>query len=146
MYKIYQTIVDRHHGNCMQAAIASLFELPLNKVPNFIELGDQWFMIMYNFIKEQGYEFTGTLYNYNRFRIINNKKGVKTANLKTIFYKLKRMEGVNGYFFASVYSPKYYNPNEDPATTHAVIIDKNLNIVHDVNPENKGVYQQLMNN
>ncbi len=49
------------------------------------------------------------------------------------------MEGVDGYFYASVYSPKYYNPNDNPPVTHAVIIDKNLNIIHDVNPENSNV-------
>ncbi len=134
MIKVYQTIVDKGHGNCMQAAIASLFELPLEQVPNFIELGDKWFSEMYNFCKSQGYTINGTLYNYNRYRIINKKTGHTTAPFKTRFCNLKKMEGVRGYFYASVYSPKYYNPNENPATTHAVIIDKNLNIVHDVNP------------
>lgn len=140
MIKIYQTIIDKGHGNCMQAAIASLFEVPLETVPHFLEHGENWFSIMYEFINKQGYDFDGTLYNYNRWRIINKREGVPTAKgLRNRFNKIKKMEGVKGYFYASVYSPKYYDPNEKSPTTHAVIIDKNFNIVHDVNPNNNNL-------
>lgn len=139
MIKIYQTIIDKGYGNCMQAAIASLFEVNLENVPDLKSLGYDWFSGLSSFIKERGYEFNGTLYNYNRWRIINEKKGVPTVHIKTKLNKIKEMEGVKGYFYASVYSPKYYDPNEDPAVTHAVIIDKDFNIVHDVNPENSGI-------
>ena len=140
MIKVYQTIIDKGHGNCMQAAIASLFELSLDDVPNFIEFGHDWSQIMYEFIKKQGYDFDGTLYNYNRYRIINERKNQSTVKgFKNRFHIIKNMKGVNGYFYASVYSPKYYNSNEDPATTHAVIIDRDYNIVHDVNSENTNI-------
>ena len=140
MIKVYQTIIHNGHGNCMQAAFASLFNLSLDAVPNFKELGHDWHKGMFDLIKEQGYDYQGCLYNYNKWRIINKREGVPTAKgLRSRSYKLKEMEGVNGYFYASVYSPKYYNPNDKPPTTHAVIIDKDLNIVHDVNPENGGV-------
>jgi hypothetical protein len=137
MIKIYQSIVDIKHGNCMQAAIASLFELSLEKVPHFLELGENWFEAFYNFIREQGYDFDGTLYNYNQWRIINKREGVKTSKeLRNRLHKIKKMKGVKGYFFASVYSPKYYDSKDKSPITHAVIIDKNFNIVHDVNPAN----------
>jgi hypothetical protein len=139
MHKIYQTIINKGYGNCMQAAIASLFEIKLEEVPDLKALGHNWFSALWNFIKERDYQYDGCLYNYNRYRIINKKRGVETIHLKTKFNKIKKMEGVNGYFYASVYSPKYYNSNEDPAITHAVIIDKNFNIVHDVNPENQNI-------
>lgn len=139
MIKVYQTIVDKGHGNCMQAAIASLFELPLEKVPHFLECKN-WFETFYNFVREQGYEFDGTLYNYNQWRIINKRMGRPTAKgLRTRLYKIKKMEGVKGYFYASVYSPKYYNQKDNPPVTHAIIIDKDFNIVHDVNPTNNGL-------
>ena len=139
MIKVYQTIVDKGHGNCMQAAIASLFELPLEKVPHFLE-SKNWFELFYNFVREHGYDFDGTLYNYNQWRIINKREGVATAKgLRSRLYKIKKMEGVKGYFYASVYSPKYYDPKDKPPITHAVIIDKNFNIVHDVNPANEGL-------
>jgi len=136
MIKIYQTIIDKGHGNCMQAAIASLLELSLESVPNFISLGHDWFKTYYQFLLKHGYEYQGSLYNNNQYRIINKRKGISSAKLRTKFYRLKQMEGVKGYFYASVYSPKYYNTNDKPPVTHAVIIDKKLNIMHDVNPEN----------
>jgi|ERR1035437_5593358 hypothetical protein len=139
MIKVYQTIVDKGHGNCMQAAIASLLELSLEKVPHFLESGQKWFEIFYAFIREQGYDYDGCLYNYNQWRIINKREGVPTAKLRNRLHKIKKMKGVKGYFFASVYSPKYYDPNDKPPVTHAVIIDKNFNIIHDVNPANDGL-------
>lgn len=45
--------------------------------------------------------------------------------------------GVNGYFYCSVLSPKYFS--WEHMGTHAVICDKNFNIVHDPNPEYKGI-------
>jgi hypothetical protein len=140
MIKVYQTIIDKGYGNCMQAAMASLFELPLEAVPNFKEYGQDWWREMMSFVRQQGYEFDGTLYNYNQYRIINKREGVPTAKgLRNRFHKIKNMKGVHDYFYARVYSPKYYNPEDKPPTTHAVIIDKDFNIVHDVNPNNKGL-------
>jgi len=136
MIKIYQTIVDKNHGNCIQAVIASLFELPLEKVPHFLEFGHDWFSVFYAFIREQEYDYDGCLYNYNRWRIINKREGVPTVKLRNRLNNIKKMDGVKGYFYASVYSPKYYDPKDKLPITHAVIIDKNFNIVHDVNPAN----------
>ncbi len=139
MIKVYQTIIDKGHGNCMQAAIASLFELPLEEVPHFLEFKDEWFSIFHKFIFNKGYKFDGTLYNYNQWRLINKRKNEPTLSHRTRFYKLKHMEGVRGYFYASVYSPLYYNVNDKLPITHAVIINKNCNIIHDVNPLNANV-------
>ena len=36
MKKNFQTVVNKGNGNCMQAAIASLLDLELEDVPNFI--------------------------------------------------------------------------------------------------------------
>jgi hypothetical protein len=130
MIKNYQTIVDAGKGNCMQAAVASLLDMPLEKVPNFIEFGQNWFSTFYNFLKENDYEYNGTLYNhYNNLRLSPNDDVVNQ------FKELENEEGINGYFFGVVYSPKYYNPNDASPKTHAVIVDKNFNVVYDVNPE-----------
>lgn len=141
MKKVYQTIIDVDHGNCMQAAIASLLDLELNDVPNFIEYKHNWATEFFKFLKEKGYNWDATLYNinYNKLRgYITEKK------YKTHFYKLKNIKGVNGYFYAAVLSPKYYDKTKIKdknyrAPQHAVIIDKNLNIIHDPNPN----YQNL---
>jgi hypothetical protein len=130
MKKIFQTIVDKDHGNCMQAAIASLFEIDLEEVPNFIELKEGWAGALFQFLKERDYTFDGTLYSY-----LDNKRLYPNDKSENRFDEIKNMEGVNGYFFATVYSPKYYNVNNKNLTTHAVIIDKDFNIVHHVNSE-----------
>lgn len=135
MIKVYQTIIDRHIGNCMQAAIASLFEKSLEEVPNFKALKEMWFSAIYEFVEKQGYEFEGTLYNNKLY--LKNKLHVEGNNDR--FPEIKEMTGVNGFFFATVYSPKYYNPNDESPATHAVIIDKNFNIVHDPNPNYKDI-------
>lgn len=136
MKKVYQTIIDIGHGNCMQAAIASLLELELEEVPHFKE-EDSWFMSMFRFVQKYGYEIDGTLYN-KKNGIMN---GTLLGHYQDRFDQIKDMEGVNGYFYAAVYSPKYHMLAEHlkDAVTHAVVIDKDFNIVHDPNPENQGL-------
>lgn len=136
MIKVYQTIIDQGHGNCMQAVIASLFELPLEAVPHFKE-EESWFLSLYKFVQKYDYDIQGTLYNKTDGLI----KGTLMEKYCDRFEEIREMEGVKGYFFASVYSPKYYLLAEQrkDSATHAVIIDKDFNIVHDPNPE----YQNL---
>ena len=55
MKKVFQTIVDKRHGNCMQAAVASLFDLELEEVPNFIELKEGNSGVL-NYFWEKGYD------------------------------------------------------------------------------------------
>ena len=114
MKKIYQTIVDKGHGNCMQAVVASLFEEPIEKIPNFIELGHEWFEWMINTFKKYGYDCTP------HYR----------GNIPIDVYleSLKHDDGVRGFFYATVDSQTY------PDVGHAVVVDKRLNIVHDPNP------------
>jgi hypothetical protein len=114
MKKVYQTIIDKGHGNCMQAVVASLFDLELDDVPNFIEL-DRWFLEMMKFFRDQGYSDICNIY----------KQRHDTEELKKI---AKFDGGINGYFYAIVNSKLW------PDRTHAVIVDINLNIVHDPNP------------
>lgn len=134
MTPVFQTIVDPGKGNCMQAAIASLFDLKLEEVPNFVE-HKEWFPVLYKFIESQGAEFDGTLYNHGKdvlpeFRV----------------EKIKDLPGINGYFYAAVYSPKYWNKDKEEChqITHAVIVDKDLNIVHDPNLEYDGLTKYPM--
>lgn len=44
MKPVYQTILSGPNSNCMQATIASILELDIDQVPNFIEhRGADWF-------------------------------------------------------------------------------------------------------
>jgi hypothetical protein len=136
MIKIYQTIVDEGKGNCMQAAFASLLHLPLAQVPHFKDVppGMTWFGLMWEFLLENNCNFDGTLYNCNHYKIDSNYSPQKQDD----FPLIKEMEGIDGYFFASVFSPKFYKPGIN-TVQHAVLIDKDFNIVHPVNKEYDGM-------
>ena len=135
MIKVYQTIVDAGHGNCMQAAIASLFDKKLEEVPNFIE-DDGYFKPFYKFINENGYDYQGMLHNKKYSELCTpthfcfNEKRWHRASIMTP-KKLYKEQGVNGLFYAGVLSPKYYTWSGQ--TTHAVLIDKDYNVVFDPN-------------
>ena len=135
MKKIHQTIFDPEHSNCVQATFASLFELPLEDAPKFVEYNDTQFLEMWSFIRKQNYKYTGILYNKRN----GIKQGTATEQFVDKFNTIKEMKGVNGYFYALVYSPKQYNKYDKIPITHPVIIDKDFNIVYDVDKDNVNV-------
>ena len=118
MKKVYQSRIDKNHGTCMQAAIASLFEIFIEDVPNFVELGEEWFDIYVKFYEDNGY----------LLNIFNPQGRIDIAK-----QALEVDKGINGYWYASVES---INLGKD--VWHAVIIDKDLNVIHDPNPNNYG--------
>lgn len=116
MKKVYQTVVDKEHGNCMQASVASSLDLDLEEVPNFIELGDKWYEVFDDFIRKYGYEP-----NYI------------SGNVHELYNVAKFDNGVNGYFYGVVDSQTF------KGGTHAVIVDRFMNIIHDPNPNGKAL-------
>ena len=119
MKKVYQSRIEKKHGTCMQAAIASLFEMFIEDVPNFIELDENSFHVMSEFYKERGYSLNCC---FNPREDIPRTKQVLEVD-----------GGIDGYWYATVVSI-----NLGPEITHAVIIDKNMSVVHDPNPNNFG--------
>lgn len=119
MKKIYQTIVDKGKGNCMQATIASILELPLKEVPNFIEYdgkpGTSSHHELNKFLNTKGYDYC----------YVNRNRHDSTDFLRKI---AKFDGGINGFFYAVVPSQSF------EGCGHAVVIDADLNIVHDPNP------------
>lgn len=142
MIKVYQKTIDPKIGDCMQAVFASLFEMELDDVPKFIEC-ECWFGEILKFLKSNGYTNINWIDNKNYSRL---NKPTHECFKKEKWYmpaimtpkKLHKYTGVNGYFFASVLSPKFFKLN-DPST-HAVVIDQDYNIVHDPNP----AYQEIL--
>lgn len=118
MKKVFQTIIDKGNGNCMQATVASLFELPLDEVPHFLELGDKGMSVYMQFFMDRGYDITFC-----------------HRTVKSGLWELKNLakfdKGIGGYRIASVPSQTY------EGVSHAVIVDNDLNIVHDPNPNQK---------
>lgn len=117
MKKVYQVNVDKKYGDCMQAVIASLFELELKEVPEFIKFQETWFFVMKKFFKDHG---------YHNLSYINRKDRMGTEFLKKV---AKYDGGVNGYFYASVPSQLFGD-----GIGHAVVVDTDLNIIHDPSP------------
>ncbi len=121
MKKVYQTIVDKGHGNCMQAAIASLLDFDLDQVPNFIKFKEESSYRMNQFMKMFDYEMTF----YDNRNIHPFPDGRNCPSLEEV---AKIDGGVNGLFYASVKSQSFKD------VMHAVIVDMDMNIIHDPNP------------
>lgn len=123
-------------GNCWQAVIASLLDLPLEQVPHFMAHGERCYQVEDEFLARHGYRNERTLYNPRAL----GRKG------EDYFYSIKKLKGVKGFFKARVYSPRYCPPEVmcDPGRVlpmHLVIIDQAFRIVHDPHPAyQEGLY------
>lgn len=118
MKKVYQKVISKDTGDCMQAVIASLFEVKLEEVPEFIKLGEKWFFVMKKFFKDNGYP--------HLMYVNKSDGGLDTEFLKRV---AKFDGGINGFFYASVPSQNFAD-----GCGHAVVVDSDLNIVHDPSP------------
>ena len=139
MKKTYQRIIDPRKGDCMQAAIASLFDDEYENVPAFIEHDDNG-VLFDQYLESKGYVCNNGLYNKTWGTLLHP---TDECERKPRYYEKQVLkpenmgEGVNGLFYCAVLSPKYFSWNE--MVTHAVICDKDFNIVHDPNQLNKGI-------
>jgi hypothetical protein len=55
MKPVDQTIFGAPHGNCFAACVASILELPLEDVPNFVLEGEGWWNAAKAWLHERGY-------------------------------------------------------------------------------------------
>lgn len=131
MKSVDQTIFCGQRGDCLRATIASLLELPLEEVPHFVE-HDDYFGVLCDFMSKHGYEYSNYAINPNRDMEQSVKETYEHFN-----GELWEGGSVGGFYEATVYSPKLYT--KEKPVCHAVVIDKHFNIVHDPNPNYKGV-------
>ena len=110
--KVLQKTVKKGSGDCARAAMATLFGKKLDEIPQFFPDSKQTWNI-FKYFKNEGYK--PTFYKRNE-----NKVSLEEV--------AKYDGGINGYFYASVPSQTFKNGN------HAVIVDTELNVVHDPNP------------
>lgn len=135
MKKIYQTNKTSDKGNCMQAAYATLFQLKLKDVPNFI-LKKSWFQSVLDFYKEHGYQYVRSVRNPNLFDVFKDSMPEGLIKPKDNMNQIHIFDGINSLYAAVVYSPKYWKRENNAANvTHQVLIDKNFNIIHDPNSD-----------
>ena len=140
MKQVFQSIIDIGKGDCLRATLCSLLELDPAIVPNFSALGQNYFTPFLQTIRAAGCEYIGTRYA---------DPWGDAAPAYTLD-KLKKRAGIDGMFLATVLSPKYhdleivqksFNARVLPfgTATHSIIIDKDLNVIHDPNPNYRGV-------
>lgn len=57
MTPVTQTLVGIERGNCLQACVASLLDLPIEQVPNFCEArqSGEWFEPFMGWLRERGW-------------------------------------------------------------------------------------------
>lgn len=135
MKKIYQRIIDGDHGDCMQAAIASLFDDEYENVPEFIKCKNMG-KLFDEYLESKGYKVESVLHNllWNKLMHPTSECSIENKYYEPCILKPENLtDGVNGYFYCSVLSPKYFSWQN--MGTHAVICDSNLNIIHDPNKE-----------
>lgn len=109
MTPVDQVIIDKGRGDCERACIASLLDLPLTAVPNFIEI-PEWHrhLVRYYFMNSCGWEHEGTI----------------AADL----FDPVKYPSMNGFYYASVPSKNFAD------TFHAVILGEDGIITHDPSP------------
>lgn len=113
MKPVFQTIVDKVNGDCTRACLASILELPIDAVPNFIRF-PKWFEVLQGFLRSLGYNCYGTGFPHS--------------------HKIKEYS-IDGFVIGSVESRTFKD------TTHSVVVNSKGICVHDPNPNRawKGV-------
>ena len=120
MKPILQTVIDEGIGNCMQAAVASMLEVQLSDIPNFMDYADKkdpskWHLKFMDVMESYGYEFEGS-------------KMIADSKSETYFDLGKEMM-INDCIYASVKSRNF------EGTGHAVLLDSKGVVIHDPHPE-----------
>lgn len=116
MIPVYQSITDQGRGDCMRAAVASMFHLELIQVPHFILFDEDWHLVFTYFIMAIGYEYQGE----------NAPENLSQAQL------------VNDCLYASVPSRTF------KTGSHAVLINRQGVVIHDPNPNRLWLGEDLM--
>lgn len=119
MKAVFQSIADPEIGDCQRACVASILELDLIQVPNFRMFPDKvWFHVYYYFMYANGWQYSGCTSSKHQ--------------------GLLEEDSINGFFEAVVKSRTY----ED--RTHGVIIDKTGLVVHDPNPNQSWLGEDIL--
>ena len=114
MKPVDQTIVDKEIGDCTRACVASILELPIDDVPNFITFGATWFKVFWPYLQTFGYDYYGTGWIKGEDR----PHGIV----------LKDSHSIDGYVIASVPSRTF------DEVGHSVVMNLEGVVVHDPNP------------
>ena len=91
MKLVYQTISGGEFANCLQAAVASYFDLKLSRVPNFMLFGKQYWGAFNYFVWSLGYELFGYVEGLppkdGRYYIVSIDFGAKHESSHSVIWK-----------------------------------------------------------
>jgi len=125
MKKVFQNRVCKGTGDCCRAVIASLFDKEMDEVPEFFPDRNQGIELL-NYFESHGYN--PTFYDRTEGGCLTPDEKRKYPSIEEV---AKYDGGIGGYFYASVPSQTFDD------VSHAVIVDTDLNVVHDPNPNQK---------
>ncbi len=126
MIPVYQTRYGSKKGNCFQAALASLFELKLDAVPDFCNKysthTDEWYVQYLKWLNKRGYTS------------ITIKDNLSRPNYKNC-YLLVTGKNANGVNHCVIYrnGKPVHNPHKDCSG----IIPEGIDIIIPLNPAKK---------
>lgn len=136
MKPVHQTIIDQGKGNCLTAALASVFELPIEDVPNFIkDFGAGYFEEAVNlWLRNKGYALL-------RVRLVtdkpDDKNKVRKGRMPTTgdeihFHSLPE----NMLCIAAGKSPRgeWYH-----SVVGTIVDGHNFELLHDPHPDGTGL-------
>jgi len=112
---VNQTLVDEEFGDCIRACLASILDLDIDAVPNFVRFNDRWMIVFWSYINVLGYQFYGT--------------GWPKSESKPNGHIISECPNVDGFVIASVPSRSF------EGGSHAVVMNINGLVVHDPNPK-----------
>lgn len=64
MIPVFQTKFG-HQGSCFTACIASILEISLNDLPNFVEYNEKWILKLWDFLEPKGLTYTSVNWKAN---------------------------------------------------------------------------------
>ncbi|BES79837.1 hypothetical protein [Yersinia phage vB_Yru_GN1] len=115
MIRIHQEIVDPKIGDCLRACVASILELPITLVPNFVEYQHRYQKIFMDYMR--------TIGGYDSVFVTQiDKNNPYKLNVHHSFMNFGTIKGVT---IASIRSKKY------PGGSHAVLINNKFRVVFD---------------
>lgn len=128
MKPVYQQINSPVNGDCLQCAVASLFELKYETVPSFIlsEMGEYDALAM--FLWKMGWRYEGVFVNPNVWS--------EPQYSEHTLDKISKIPDIHGLYLATVASPRHHRvdlPIREQKVLHAVLVNSKCEIVFDPN-------------
>lgn len=124
-YKVYdQTLTGQTDSNCLQACLATVFQMNMNKVVNVVDetgIAQTWYEALNKWLEPLHVRFTDTIL-------------ANCISREDTLYKLGKTRNVNGMIIANVDSPDYAN----------VIINVDGVCIHDPHPDKPNLGRDLV--